>query len=97
VVAPWSRSANGTAPTASSATLPNGSANTAALNAPALSSAGMAGNPFFAMTKRTSLGGIPCSVSSDAASRYRMFFGALTAIVRPFSSPRVLIREPGIV
>jgi len=49
------------------------------------------------MTKRTSAGGIPCPVSTDAASRYRMFFGALMPTVRPFSSPRVLTGECGIV
>ena len=97
MVAPWSKSASGTAPSASSAMLPNGSAKTAAPNAPALSSAGIAGNPFLATTKCTCAGGIPCSASTEAASRYRMFSGALMPTVWPFSSPRVLIREPGMV
>ena len=34
--------------------------------------------------------GIPCSASTDAASRYRMFLGALMAMVWFCNSARVL-------
>ena len=82
MVAPWSRSTSGTAPSACSAMLANGSGSTAASIWPALSAAGIAGNGML-VTNFTEPGAIPCSARTEAVSRYRMFFGALIAIVLP--------------
>jgi hypothetical protein len=45
-----------------------------------LSAAAIAGSGM-SLTKCTSLGDSPCSASTDAASKYRMFFGALIPMV----------------
>ncbi len=96
MVAPWFRSASGTAPSVSSAMLANGSGSTAASTAPALRAAGIWGNEYV-LTKRTAFGAIPCSCRTDAASRCKMLSGALMATVRPFNCARDLIGESGIV
>jgi hypothetical protein len=95
VVAPWSRSTGGTAPSACSATLANGSGSTAASIVPALSPAGIPGNGML-VTNLTEFTGIPCSARTEATRRYRMFFGALIAMVRPRRSASDLIGESGL-
>jgi hypothetical protein len=94
VVAPWFRSASGTTPRASSAPLAKGSGNRAAPTAPDWSAAVMFGNGTLA--KWTRLGLMPCSARTDAASRYRMFLGALMAMVLPTRPDRSVTFESGM-
>ena len=75
-------------PWACSAPLANGSGVTAAPMAPDFSSVAIAGNG--TLVNFTDARGIPCSASTDAASRYRMFLGALMAMVWFCNSARVL-------
>ena len=63
--------------------------------APDWSLVAMAGNGM--LVKFTRLGLTPCSARTDAASRYRMFLGALMAMVLPSSPDRSVTFEPGIV
>ena len=55
----------------------------------------MLGNGMLA--KCTTPGLMPCSARTDAASRYRMFLGALMAMVLPLRPDRSVTFEPGIV
>jgi len=95
MVAPWSRSASGTPPWASSSPLAKGSGITAAPTASELSSSGISWNGMLA--KCTLCGEIPCSASTDAVSRNRTLSGALIATVCPLRSASDLTGESGSV